>query len=79
MYFIYIYIHTHTHIYIYVYIHTHTHIYDSGDGGGLVVQSCPTPVTPWILVCYAPLSMGFFRQEYWSGLPLPSPVYDSTG
>ena len=23
--------------------------------------------------CQAPLSMGFFRQEYWSGLPFPSP------
>ena len=42
-------------------IHTHIYIYDSGDGGGLVVQSCPTPVTPWILACYAPLSMGFFQ------------------
>ena len=29
--------------------------------------------TPWIVVCQAPLSMGFFRQEYWSGLSfLPS-------
>ena len=24
-------------------------------------------VTPWIIVCQAPLSMGLFRQEYWSG------------
>ena len=30
-------------------------------------------VTPWTLACQAPLSMGFFRQEYWSGLPFPSP------
>ena len=30
-------------------------------------------VTPWIAVCPAPLSMEFSRQEYWSGLPLPSP------
>ena len=29
-------------------------------------------VTPWIVACQAPLSMGFFRQEYWSGLPFPS-------
>ena len=28
-------------------------------------------VTPWIVTCQAPLSMGFFRQEYWSGLPFP--------
>ena len=30
-------------------------------------------VTPWTLACQAPLSMGFPRQEYWSGLPFPSP------
>ena len=29
--------------------------------------------TPWRLACQAPLSMGFSRQEYWSGLPFPSP------
>ena len=29
--------------------------------------------TPWIVACQAPLSMGLFRQEYWSGLPFPSP------
>ena len=30
-------------------------------------------VTPWTVACQAPLSMGFSRQEYWSGLPFPSP------
>ena len=30
-------------------------------------------VTPWIAAHQAPLSMGFSRQEYWSGMPLPSP------
>ena len=30
-------------------------------------------MTPWTGVLQAPLSMGFPRQEYWSGLPLPSP------
>ena len=30
-------------------------------------------VTPWTIVCEAPLSTGFPRQEYWSGLPFPSP------
>ena len=31
-------------------------------------------VTPWTVGAYhAPLSMGFSRQEYWSGLPFPSP------
>ena len=29
--------------------------------------------TPWIEALQAPLSMGFPRQEYWSGLPFPSP------
>ena len=29
--------------------------------------------TPWTVACQAPLSMGFSRQEYWSGLPFPSP------
>ena len=28
---------------------------------------------PWTIVLRAPLSMEFFRQEYWSGLPFPSP------
>ena len=30
-------------------------------------------VTPWTAECQAPLSMGFPRQEYWSGVPFPSP------
>ena len=30
-------------------------------------------VTPWSVACQAPLSMGFSRQEYWIGLPCPSP------
>ena len=31
--------------------------------------------TPWTIAHQAPLSMGFSRQEYWSGLPFPSPGY----
>ena len=31
-------------------------------------------VTPWTAAHQAPPSMGFSRQEYWSGLPLPSPL-----
>ena len=42
-------------------------------GGGLVAKSCPTLATPWTVAHQAPLSMGFSRQEYWSGLPFPSP------
>ena len=30
-------------------------------------------VTPWTAVCQSALSIGFSRQEYWSGLPFPSP------
>ena len=30
-------------------------------------------VTPWDVACQTPLSVGFSRQEYWSGLPFPSP------
>ena len=39
----------------------------------LDVQSCRLFVTPWTVALPAPLSMGFSRQEYWSGLPFPSP------
>ena len=31
--------------------------------------------TPWTAAHQAPPSVGFSRQEYWSGVPLPSPVY----
>ena len=31
--------------------------------------------TPWTAAHQAPPSMGFSRQEYWSGVPLPSPLY----
>ena len=41
--------------------------------GGLVAQLCPTLATPWTVARQAPLSMGVSRQEYWSGLPFPSP------
>ena len=39
-----------------------------------VAQSCQTLATPWTAAYQAPPSMGFSRREYWSGLPLPSPV-----
>ena len=38
-----------------------------------VTQSCPTLATPWIIAYQVPPSMGFSRQEYWSGVPFPSP------
>ena len=30
--------------------------------------------TPWTVALHTPLSMGFSRQEYWSGLPCPPPA-----
>ena len=38
-----------------------------------VAQSCPTLCDLWTVAHQAPPSMGFSRQEYWSGLPFPSP------
>ena len=38
--------------------------------------SCPTlcdPMVQSIVACQVPLSMGFFRQGYWSGMPCPPP------
>ena len=40
-----------------------------------VAQSCPTLATPWTAANQAPPSMGFSRQKYWSGVPLPSLVF----
>ena len=34
--------------------------------------------TPWTAAHQAPPSMGFSRQEYWSGVPLPSPILMSS-
>ena len=57
-------------ILIHIYIHTHIRI----------AQPCPTLCNPMdcslpgsSVACQAPLSMEFFRQEYWSGLPFPTP------
>ena len=41
---------------------------------GLIRGACVlSRVTPWTRGYQTPLSMGFPRQEYWSGLPFPSP------
>ena len=40
-----------------------------------VALLCPTLATPWTAAYQAPPSMGFSRQEYWSGVPLPSPPH----
>ena len=46
---------------------------------GLVAKSCLTLVTPWTVARQALLSMGFSKQEYWSGLPFPPPDLPNPG
>ena len=43
-----------------------------------VAQSWTTLATPWTAAHQAPPSMGFSRQEYWSGVPLPSPLINTS-
>ena len=43
------------------------------DHGGLAAKSCLSLATPCTVACQTPLSVVFSRQEYWSGLPFPSP------
>ena len=38
-----------------------------------LLSRVPLLATPWTAACQAPPSMGFSRQEYWSGVALPSP------
>ena len=48
----------------------------SGRGPLLAWHACQVmsdSAIPWTVSCQAPLSMGFSRQEYWSGLPCPPP------
>ena len=58
-------------IYVYVYTqtqtHTHTHLHAQ------LLQPCPTLFDLWTIAHQAPLSMGFSRQEHWSGLLCPPP------
>ena len=42
-------------------------------GDGLIAKLCPTLATSLTVAFQAPLSMGFSRQEYWSGLSFPLP------
>ena len=44
----------------------------NGGDGGLVTQ-LSNSWDPWTVACTSPLFMGFPSQEYWSGLPFPSP------
>ena len=41
----------------------------------LMLPSIELSVTLWTVAVQAPLSMGFQRQEYWSGWPFPTPKY----
>ena len=41
--------------------------------GGLVAKLGSTLASPWTVACQVSLTMEFSRQEYWSGLPFPSP------
>ena len=44
---------------------------------GKSLSHVPLFATPWTAAHQAPLSLGFSRQEFWSGLPFPSPVCES--
>ena len=56
---------------MYLGIRRHIKIIRKSDGG-LFPKLRPTLVTPWTVACRASLSMGFSRQEYWSGLQFAS-------
>ena len=45
--------------------------------GGLVAKLCPTLGIPWTVALQALLSVVFSKQEYWSGLLVPSPGIQS--
>ena len=55
-----------------LWVQLHLRNSEAGAYWQFVTKSCPTLVTPWTVIHQAPLSMGFLRQEYWSGLPFPS-------
>ena len=55
-------------------MHNMINIINIGDGGCLVAKSCVTLVMSWSVALQVPLSMEFSRQEFWSGLPFPSPI-----
>ena len=54
-------------------VHTQSPVVPQLCCGGLVAKLCPTLVTPQAVARQAPLSMGFPRQEFWSGLPCSPP------
>ena len=48
---------------------------DSPTNFCLLAQSCPALCFAWTAAHQTPLSMEFSRQDYWSGLPFPTPGY----
>ena len=50
-----------------------THSPPTEAGGGWWRSVVSDSATPWTVAHQAPLSIGFSRQEHWSGLPLPAP------
>ena len=50
----------------------------SATGGGFIAELCPTLAAPWTDKPGRLQSMGFSRQEFWSGLPFPSPKSTAT-
>ena len=48
-------------------------LFSHSGGCCLVTVVSDSFATPWTVAHQAPLSMGFPRQDYWSGLPFPSP------
>ena len=68
--------HTLTHTHSHTHTHTHTHTCPAIVPCLLLFQSLSHVglfATPQTVACQAPLFMGFSRQEYWSGVPFPSP------
>ena len=63
-----LYIHKHTYTYMHIHTHPYLHIHECVPNHFSHVQFF---ATLWAVAHQAPLSMGFPRQEYWSGLPLP--------
>ena len=55
---------------------TDTHTYTAA-AAAASLQSCPTLCNPIDTAHQAPPSLGFSRQEHWSGLPFPSPRHKS--
>ena len=75
MYIMCIYVYTYVYIYLCIYIYTHTiHICILCIDSAVKLLSCVQIfATPWTVAYQASPSMGFSQQEYWSGLPFPSP------